>query len=135
MGEVITNAANVAFDKDVLEWSDDLHARFISKQLDSGRNEICNDTIMHLEGALTQLASEMEAGRRLSSNKNSNSSKAKLSKPQRDMILNMSSKDGISPEEDLVDSLKDFMDQGTVAMAYKHLQERLRGRMVANRNP
>eukprot|EP00957_Ditylum_brightwellii_P183673 13990067-Ditylum_brightwellii.AAC.1 len=77
----------------------------------------------------------MEAGRRLSSNKNSKSSTAKLSKLQRDMILNMSSKDGISPEEDLVDSLKDFMDQSTVAMAYEHLQERLRGRKVANRNP
>mmetsp|Transcript_5189 Transcript_5189/g.7576 ORF Transcript_5189/g.7576 Transcript_5189/m.7576 type:complete len:251 (+) Transcript_5189:55-807(+) len=49
-GEVITNAANAAFDEDVLEWSDNLHARFISKQLDSGRNEICNDKIRMKEG-------------------------------------------------------------------------------------
>eukprot|EP00957_Ditylum_brightwellii_P109096 8322595-Ditylum_brightwellii.AAC.1 len=70
----------------------------------------------------------MEAGRRSSSNKNLKSSTAKLSKPQRDMTLNMSLKDGINPEDELVDSLKDFMDQSTVAMSYEHLQDRLRGR-------
>eukprot|EP00957_Ditylum_brightwellii_P007631 577088-Ditylum_brightwellii.AAC.1 len=47
----------------------------------------------------------------------------------------MSSKDGISPEDDLADSLKDFIDQSTASMAYKNLQDRLRGRKVANRNP
>eukprot|EP00957_Ditylum_brightwellii_P144062 10976947-Ditylum_brightwellii.AAC.1 len=44
-------------------------------------------------------------------------------------------KDSISLEDDLAESLKDFMNQNTSAMTYKHLQDILQGRKVANRNP
>eukprot|EP00957_Ditylum_brightwellii_P179914 13705101-Ditylum_brightwellii.AAC.1 len=47
----------------------------------------------------------------------------------------MSSIDGIRPTDDFVDPTKDFLNQTTLVMAYEHLQDRLRGRRVANRNP
>eukprot|EP00957_Ditylum_brightwellii_P193466 14731936-Ditylum_brightwellii.AAC.1 len=39
-GEVITNAANAAFDEGVMEWSEELHKRFISRQTSTGNEAI-----------------------------------------------------------------------------------------------
>eukprot|EP00957_Ditylum_brightwellii_P097505 7426304-Ditylum_brightwellii.AAC.1 len=60
-GEVITNAANAAFDGDVMEWSEELHKRFISKQTSTGNEAIGDETIQNLNGTLTQLRSDIEA--------------------------------------------------------------------------
>jgi len=116
-----------------MEWSEELHTKFISKQTSNGSKEISDDTMRNLDGTLTQLRSDIKAGRKTSSKENLNISK--LSNAQRKMILKMTSIDRIRPTDDFMESMKDFMDQTTSAMAYEHLQGRLRGRKVTNRNP
>eukprot|EP00957_Ditylum_brightwellii_P158348 12052838-Ditylum_brightwellii.AAC.1 len=64
MGEVVTNAANAAFDDDVTDWKVELHSRFISKQIDESRREVCNGTMENLKGTLVYLKNETENSRR-----------------------------------------------------------------------
>eukprot|EP00957_Ditylum_brightwellii_P085072 6468273-Ditylum_brightwellii.AAC.1 len=56
-GKVTTNAA---FDKDVLEWSDEMHERFITNQVNKGKKSIYNNTMKNLEGTLTELKGEIK---------------------------------------------------------------------------
>eukprot|EP00957_Ditylum_brightwellii_P206427 15348376-Ditylum_brightwellii.AAC.1 len=116
-----------------MEWSEKLHKRFISKQTSTGSKAISDETIQNLNGTLTQIRSNIEV--KTLSKENLKSGASKLLNAQRNMILNMSSLDGINQADDFVDMMKDFLEQTTSVMAYKHLQDRLRGRRVVNRNP
>jgi len=131
MGEVVTNAANAAFDDDVTDWKVELHSRFISKQIDESRREVCNGTMENLKGTLVYLKNETENSRRAATKEVSKLNANKISSSHREIILNMSLTDGIDPAEDLVEMMKDCMEQSTAAMAYKHLHDRLQDRKVS----
>eukprot|EP00957_Ditylum_brightwellii_P074406 5652892-Ditylum_brightwellii.AAC.1 len=64
-----------------MEWSEEIHKRFISKQTSTGNEAIGDETIRNLNGTLTQLRNDIET--KTSSKENSKSGASKLSKAQR----------------------------------------------------
>eukprot|EP00957_Ditylum_brightwellii_P083529 6349459-Ditylum_brightwellii.AAC.2 len=109
-----------------MEWSEEFHTGFISKQTSNGSKEICDKKMRNLNGTLIQLRNDIEAGQKTLSKENLKSGTSQWSNSQKKMILNMSLIDGIGQTDNFVESMKDFMDQTTLAMSYEHLQDRLR---------
>lgn len=140
-GDIGETASLPCFDKDVEKWAKDLTASiltFPSSIQQNNTSSLDASAVRFLGGSINSLTEKMESQLEADKQKKSASSSSKSSKisaRKKDLLCHLSSTDGLSPTLDIAQSMKDFLDNPTSAEAYEYLQERLRDRRVANRNP